>query len=148
MYFLAFAESIQLVPDGSIFIHIGLILLMIWVLNRTFFRPINRLIESREKHMSGDGEAADILRDVNEKESRFDREMRDARSQGYELIEKEHIAAIAAGNEKLGSARTTAAETLTSEKARLEKEAETARAAIAADASTMGDKIASSILRS
>src|SRR6476646_5574329 len=41
--------SIQLFPDGTIFIHISLILLMIWVLNRTYFRPVNKVIESREK---------------------------------------------------------------------------------------------------
>ena len=55
MVVLAFAEGsgIQLVPDGTILIHIALILLMIWVLNRTFFRPINRVIQSHEKNKGG-----------------------------------------------------------------------------------------------
>jgi F0F1-type ATP synthase membrane subunit b/b' len=52
MFFLAFAD-IQLVPDGTILIHIALILLMIWLLNRTFFRPINRVIAAREKNKGG-----------------------------------------------------------------------------------------------
>ena len=59
MILLAFAESIQLFPDGTLFIHIALILLMIWVLNRTFFRPINRIIQSREKHSGGHASEAD-----------------------------------------------------------------------------------------
>jgi len=61
MFFLAFAESIQLFPDGTIFLHIALILAMIWLLNRTFFRPINRVIESREKQKGGHGSEADNI---------------------------------------------------------------------------------------
>src|SRR5215211_7770180 len=101
MVLLAFAaESIQLFPDGTLFIHIALILLMIWVLNRTFFRPINRVIESREKHKGGRGsEAETILSDVTEKQAKYNRELLAARSEGYELIEKERNAAVAARQE-------------------------------------------------
>jgi len=81
MFLLAFAESIQLFPDGTLFIHIALILLMIWVLNRTFFRPINRVLESREKHKGSHGsEAEAILSDVNEKQAKYNQELLDARS--------------------------------------------------------------------
>ena len=81
MFLLAFAESIQLFPDGTLFIHIALILLMIWVLNRTFFRPINRVLESREKHKGSHGsEAEAILSDVNEKQAKYNKELLDARS--------------------------------------------------------------------
>ena len=67
MFLLAFAESIQLFPDGTIFIHIALILLMIWILNRTFFKPINKVIASREKHKAGPGGEADsIMKEVSE----------------------------------------------------------------------------------
>ena len=80
MHLLAFAESIQLFPDGTLFIHIGIILLMIWVLNRTLFRPINRVIESREKNKGGhSSEALGILKDVGEKEARYSGEMLDTR---------------------------------------------------------------------
>ena len=55
MVVLAFAEggAIQLVPDGTIFIHIALILLMIFILNRTFFRPVNRVLDARERNKGG-----------------------------------------------------------------------------------------------
>ena len=36
MHALAFAESIQLFPDGTIFIHIALILGMIWLAARVY----------------------------------------------------------------------------------------------------------------
>jgi F0F1-type ATP synthase membrane subunit b/b' len=48
MTFVAFAEnSIQLVPDGTLFLHIIIILLMVFVLNATLFKPINRILEER-----------------------------------------------------------------------------------------------------
>jgi len=50
MHLLAAAEVIQLFPDGTIFIHIAMVLGMIWILNRTFFRPINRVLETREQN--------------------------------------------------------------------------------------------------
>jgi F0F1-type ATP synthase membrane subunit b/b' len=88
MVLLAFAESIQLFPDGTLFIHIALILLMIWVLNRTFFRPINRIIEAREKQKGGHGSEADaILSDVGEKQAKYNQGLLAARGEGYELIE-------------------------------------------------------------
>ena len=43
MLCLALAEgSIQLVPEGTVFFHIAVIILMVYVLNATLFRPINR----------------------------------------------------------------------------------------------------------
>lgn len=148
MFLLAFAESIQLFPDGTLFIHIALILLMIWVLNRTFFRPINRVIESREKHKGSYGsEAEAILRDVNDKQAKYNKELLAARSSGYELIEKEHIAAIEARQSKIAAAKSETAETLASEKSQIQQEAAEARTVIAKEAEAMAEKISTNILK-
>ncbi len=149
MHTLAFAESIQLFPDGTLFIHIALILLMIWVLNRTLFRPINSVIESREKQKGhGGSEAASILRDVEEKEAKYRTALLDARTAGYELIEKEQKKAVADREKKLADVKAATAASFDAGKAGLEKEAAEARAAINADAAKMADKIAASILKS
>ena len=90
MYLLAFAESIQLFPDGTLFIHIGLILIMIWVLNRTLFRPMNRVIDEREKAKGGAGGAAEkILDEVSEKEANYNAAMLATRSKGCRSSRKE-----------------------------------------------------------
>lgn len=149
MFLLAFAEqSIQLFPDGTLFIHIALILIMIWVLNRTFFRPINKVIEAREKQKGGaGGEAEKILRDVAEKESRYNKALLEARANGYELIEKERSAAVAERQAKVAKAKEEAAKTLSEQKAELEAETAAARSAIATEAEKMADKIAATILK-
>ena len=121
MHLLAFAETVQLFPDGTLFLHIGIILLMIWVLNRTLYRPINRVLESREKNKGGhSAEAAGILGDVGEKESRYTRELLDARSKGYELIEKEQKKAAAAREQKIGEVKAEVAGQFDAGKADLE----------------------------
>lgn len=149
MFLLALAEqSIQLFPDGTLFIHIALILIMIWVLNRTFFRPINRIIESREKHKGGaGGEAQAILGDVEAKESRYNKAMLEARSEGYELVEKERAAAVAERQAKVTRAKEETAKAMASQKAELEQQTAAARAAIAAEADKLADRIAANVLK-
>jgi len=44
-FVLGFAEnSIQLVPDGTLILHVIIILVMIYVLNTTLYQPINRIL--------------------------------------------------------------------------------------------------------
>jgi F0F1-type ATP synthase membrane subunit b/b' len=148
MLLLAFAESIQLFPDGTLFIHIALILLMIWILNRTFFRPINRVIESREKHKGGHGsEAEAILSDVTEKQAKYNQALLAARSEGYELIEKERSAAVATKQSKIAAAKNETASALDAGKQEVQKQASEARTIIAKEAEVMAEKISTNILK-
>ncbi len=148
MVLLAFAETVQLVPDGTIFIHIALILLMIWVLNRTFFRPINRIIEAREKNKGGhSSESVKLLQEVTEKESKYNEALLDARSKGYELIEKERTKALNKKQEKIATAKQEVHQTLLAETTELENQTAEARQIIATEAEKMAEKISSNILR-
>lgn len=147
MHLLLFA-GIQLFPDGTLFIHVALILAMIWILNRTLYRPINRVIASREKNKGGhSSEAHAIIADVEQKEARYSDEMRDTRSKGYELIEKEQKKAVAAREKKLSEAKTESAEKLESGKAEIEKQAADAQKTLGKDAEKMADSIAAGILK-
>ncbi len=146
MFFLAFAD-VQLVPDGTIFIHIALILLMIWLLNRTFFRPINRVIAAREKNKGGRfSEAEQILRAAEEKNSHYQTALLDARSKSYELIERERNAALSRRQAEIEVVKTETEQTVAGEKAELTRQAAEARTVIARDAGQMAEKISSSIL--
>jgi F0F1-type ATP synthase membrane subunit b/b' len=149
MHLLAFAEnSIQLFPDGTIFVHIALILAMIWILNRTLYRPINRVLETREKSKGGhSGEAASILAQVSEKEARYTKELLETRSQGYEIVEKEQREAAAARDRKIAEAKAAAAAAFDSGRADLDKQAAAVRAEIDTQAEQMADRIAAGILK-
>lgn len=147
MYFLAFA-GVQLVPDGTVLIHIALILIMIWILNRTFFRPINRIIEAREKNKGGRfTEAESILAEVSEKQTKYNQAMLEARSKGYEIIENERAGAIASREQAISLVKAETNQKFAQEKAELEQQTIVARSAIAAEAEQMAEKISSSILK-
>ncbi len=45
--------SIQLVPDGTLLLHLLLVVVMVAVVNRTLLRPINKILEERDKHILG-----------------------------------------------------------------------------------------------
>lgn len=147
MFLLALAE-VQLVPDGTVIIHVALILIMIFILNRTFFRPINRILESREKNRGGRfGEAEGILSEVSEKRSKYDQAMLEARSEGYGMIEKERAEAVAKREAALATVKEEVAQKFAAEKSELEQQTAQAKAAIAAEAEKMAEKISSNILR-
>lgn len=147
MHFLAFAD-VQLVPDGTLFIHIALILLMIWILNRTFFRPINRILDAREKNKGGQfGESDRLLGEVAEKEAKYQQALLEARNNGYELIESQRAEALSAKQETLTTAKMEIQSQLTQELVSLEKETGDARLAIAKEAEKMADKISANILK-
>jgi F0F1-type ATP synthase membrane subunit b/b' len=147
MLFLAFAEQIQLFPDGTIFIHIALILFMIWVLNRTFFRPVNRVIESREKHRSAGGEAGSILNQAAVKDAEYQAAMLEARAEGYKIVERKHADAVAEREKKLSAAKAEVAGQMAADRSELEKQAAQARATITTEAQQIADRIAANILR-
>ena len=148
MFLLAFAESsIQLFPDGTIFIHIALILIMIYVLNRTFFRPINAVLESRERQKGGrGGEAEDILTEVSKKQKEYEAAMLAARNESYELIETERTAALDSFQKTVSEAKAAAAKRIADEKASVTHQVSEAKVAIALEANKTADKIAANIL--
>jgi F0F1-type ATP synthase membrane subunit b/b' len=149
MFLLALAESgsVQLVPDGTLFIHIALILLMIYILNRTFFRPINRIIAEREKHKAGGSEATSLLQEVSEKETKYNEAVREARLRGYNVIEQERAEALDQKQIRVSTAKEEVQQTLTTEMSDLERQTAAARAVIATEAEVMAEKISANILK-
>jgi len=147
MVLLAFQE-VRLVPDGTLFIHIALILLMIWVLNRTFFRPINRVLEQRARSTGGrSSEAKEILKQIGDKQTLYEQTMLKARSEGYELIERERAHAVAVRQEKIGVVKEEVEQKVAQETEELNRQTVEARAAIARQAEQIAEKISSNILK-
>jgi F-type H+-transporting ATPase subunit b len=124
-----------------------MILLMIYILNRTFFRPINRILEARDKQKGGHSFEADaIMQQVEDKSTQYNKEMLDARNMGYELVAKEHKKAVDARVKKLEKAKADIAAKFEAERAELEKQKAEARVAIGTEAEKMAEKIAGDII--
>lgn len=148
MLLLSFAENtIQLVPDGTLFIHIAIILIMVFVLNATLFKPINRILEEREKKTRGrSGEAHDILRRVEEGLSKYESTLRQARAEGYRLMEHERSTAMVERQTKLNTIREEVMVTLERQKSELSLQADEARSSLATDARRLAAEIGAHIL--
>jgi F-type H+-transporting ATPase subunit b len=148
MIFLGFAEnSIQLVPDGTLFFHIALILVMVYVLNRTLFKPINRILEERERRTTGrSGEAHDILRRVEEGMTKYERSLREARAEGYRLMEQERASAMMERQTTLNATRDEINTFLSAEKEAIQNQTEEAHATLEKDSRRLAAEIGAHIL--
>ncbi len=147
MPFLAFAESIQLVPDGTLFLHIAIILFMIFVLNRTLFRPVNRVIEERERRTVGrSGEAREVLQRVEESLSRYERSLREARAESYRLLEQQQGEATNDRQQKIGLVKKEVDNLIESQKRELQAQADNARATLEGEARQVAASISAQIL--
>ena len=148
MTFVAFAEnSIQLVPDGTLFFHIALILIMVFVLNATLFKPINRILEERERRTRGrSGEAQDILQRVEEKVAQYERTLREARSEGYRIMEQERAVAISERQARLTAIRDEIDHSVAEQREAIRGQVEGARASLEQEARRLAAEIGSQIL--
>jgi F-type H+-transporting ATPase subunit b len=145
---LGFAEnSIQLVPDGTLLLHVLIILVMVYVLNATLFKPINRILEAREKRTRGRlTEAEEILRSVSEKLSEYERALRQARGEAYSLAELERAGAMQERQVKLNEMRQQLAEAIAKEKEAIQRQAEAARALLEVESRRIAREIGSRVL--
>jgi F-type H+-transporting ATPase subunit b len=148
MTFVAVAEnSIQLVPDGTLFLHIAIILLMVFILNATLFKPINRILEERERRTRGrSGEAQDILQRVDEKLARYENTLREARSEGYRLLEQERAEAINERQARLGAVRDEINHSVSEQKEAIGGQVNEARTSLEHEARRLASEIGSQIL--
>ncbi len=147
MVLLAFAESVQILPDFALVVHIVIILAMIWVLNKTFFSPINRVIAAREKSEGGQmTETEEMLIEAAEKEAQHKEELLNARNEGYRLIEVERASAVEARQQKIANSKEETAAKLEQDLEELSKQTEATKATLAKEAGKLADEISSNIL--
>jgi F-type H+-transporting ATPase subunit b len=146
---LALAEnSIQLVPDGTLLFHLALIVMMVVLLNATLLRPINRILEERDRRTKGRlSEAQNTLQLVDEKLRNYESQLRAARAAGYAAMERERATLSKERELRLGDVKSEAGALVSREKERLKAEAGEVRNALAITAQERAREISEQILR-
>jgi F-type H+-transporting ATPase subunit b len=140
--------SIQLVPDGTLLFHLLVIAIMVFVLNRTLLKPINQILAERERQIAGRLSEANALKaETEEKLTKYNQTLRDARTDGYRLLEKERAEALKQKEEKLRLYRDEMLKEVAQQKDATRKQEEAARAELEAQATSISDLITSRILR-
>ena len=148
MPLLGFAgSSIQLVPDGTLLFHLAVIAVMVALLNATLLKPINRILEDREKKTKGRlAEAQTIHAGVTEKLHEYEARLREARAEGYALLEAQRLAVSRERERKVAETKVEVSSWLQAEKQKLMAETEEMKGRLKTDARSTARQIASQIL--
>jgi F-type H+-transporting ATPase subunit b len=90
---------ITVIPDGSTLIQLINFLVLLWILNLVFFKPIRGVLIQRKEKITGLEEGVEQLaKGVVEKDNAFENGLKEARAKG--LKEKEAFIEEASGEEK------------------------------------------------
>ena len=140
--------SIQLVPDGTLLLHLLMIAVMVFVLNRTLLKPINQILSEREKQITGRLREAEALSaESEEKLKQYNAALREARGEGYRLLERERAAAIKEKDEKVRQYREQMSKTVAAQLETTRQQEQQVRDELESQAAVVGDMISSQILR-
>jgi F-type H+-transporting ATPase subunit b len=145
---LGFSEgAIQLVPDGTLLIHLAVIVVMVALLNRTLLKPINRILEERERRTKGRvAEARRISKDVDEKMREYQRRLRAARESGYQLLDEERRAASRNREELVSAVKAEVMRWHEEEKEKINHDQATVKSTLMREAGARAAEISARIL--
>ena len=145
---LGLAENpIQLVPDGTLILHVLIILVMVYVLNATLFKPINQILAARDRRTRGRlSEAQEILKNVSEQLANYERQLRQARGEAYAFSESERAEAMQERQSKLNEMRQQLSESIAQEKKAIAQQADEARGTLEVESRRLAREIGARIL--
>jgi F0F1-type ATP synthase membrane subunit b/b' len=144
--FLAEA-SIQLVPDGTLLLHLLIVGIMVFVLNRTLLKPVNQILAEREKLIAGRrAEAESMATERQDKLQKYNDALHDARVDGYKLLEKERAAALKEKEEKIRAYRDEMSKAVKAQVEATRKQEQTVKSELEVQAATMGELISAQVL--
>ena len=145
--FLAEA-SIQLVPDGTLLFHLLLVAIMVFVLNRTLLKPINKILAEREKLIAGRrAEAETLAAERQGKVRQYNEALHEARVEGYKLLEKERAEGLKEKEAKIRAYREQMSREVAAQVEATRKQEESVKGELETQAAAMGKLISAQILR-
>jgi F-type H+-transporting ATPase subunit b len=140
--------QIQLVPDATLLLHLVLVVVMVFVLNRTLLKPINDILSEREKQITGRlKEAEAMAAESQEKLKQYNETLREARTAGYRLLEKERAASLKEKEQQLRQERDELSQKVSSQIDQIRKQEQAVKGELESQAATIGNLISSQILR-
>jgi F-type H+-transporting ATPase subunit b len=140
--------SIQLVPDGTLLLHLLMVGIMVFILNRTLLKPINRILSEREKQIVGRrAEAQAMAAEVDEKLRKYHDTLREARADGYRLVEKERAESLKDREEKLRLYREQMSKEVAAQIETTKKQEQSVKGELEAQAAVISNLISAQVLR-
>ena len=145
--FLAEA-SIQLVPDGTLLLHLLMVAVMVFILNRTLLKPINRILADRERQVEGRLQEAQMMTaETEEKLKKYNAALHEARVDGYRLLEKERAEALKQKDEAVRLHRDHMSREVKQQIENTRRQEESVKKELEAQAGAISSLISTQILR-
>ncbi|HEX7333808.1 MAG TPA: ATP synthase F0 subunit B [Pyrinomonadaceae bacterium] len=145
--FLAEA-SIQLVPDGTLLLHLLMVAVMVFILNRTLLKPINQILADRERQVEGRIKEAQMMTaESEEKLKKYNAALHEARVDGYKLLEKERAEGLKQKEEALRLHRDQTSREVRKRIEDLRRQEESVKKELEAQAGAISSLISTQILR-
>jgi F0F1-type ATP synthase membrane subunit b/b' len=124
------------------------VVVMVVVLNRTLLKPINQNLSEREKQITGRlREAEALAAESQEKLKKYNDTLREARTTGYKLLEKERAEGIQEKEQKLRQSRDELSNQVAAQVDQIRRQEQSVKGELEGQAATIGDLISSQILR-
>jgi F-type H+-transporting ATPase subunit b len=140
--------SIQLVPDATLLLHLLMVAIMVFVLNRTLLKPINQILAERERQITGRLKEAQMMTaETQEKIRKYNEALREARTDGYRLLEKERAEGLKQKEEKLRQYREQMSKEVAAQIATTRKQQQSVKGELESQATVISNLISSQILR-
>ncbi len=144
---LALAGSVLSLDGSFLFIFVS-ILLLIWILNRTLFKPINQVLDERERLGAGRlVEAKQLLKQYEERLGRYEEQLRAARAEAYQQIEAYRREAQVVRQDLIAQVKAENGSQISAAREEIAKQAANARQNLEIEAREMAATISSQILR-
>lgn len=144
---LALAESVLSIDGSFLFIFFS-ILLLIYILNHTLFKPINKVLDERERLGAGRvGEARRMLGEHEERLKRYESRLREARGEAYQRLEAERREATLERQRMIAEVKAETTARIDAAKHEIAEQAAGAKKNLEKEARAMAATISSQILR-
>jgi len=125
-----------------------MVTVMVFILNRTLLKPINEILAERERQISGRLKEAEALAaETDEKVRKYNATLREARAEGYRLLEKERAAALKEKDEKVRLYREEVSKNVAMQIEKTRRQEQQVRTELESQAAVVSDLISSQILR-
>jgi len=121
---------------------------MVFVLNRTLLKPVNRIFAEREKQIAGRLQEAQMLAtETEQKLKKYNDALHSARVEGYKLLEKERADALKDKDEKVRVSREQASREVAAQVDSIRRQEQSVKQELETQAASISSLISAQVLR-
>jgi F-type H+-transporting ATPase subunit b len=140
--------QIQLVPDGTLLLHLLMVAIMVFILNRTLLKPMNRILAERERQIQGRlKEAQELAAETEQKRKKYNDALHAARIDGYKLLEKERAAGLKEKDEKVRLYREQSSREVAAQLNNIKRQEQSVKQELETQAASISSLISAQVLR-